>query len=172
MFSVANICDTIARYYPVKMQPNDFDGAEAILYGLDVLQESYAGGSGSPIAAILQEILRSAISQYAGQLRMPAGFEQILATPQQSGRPAYTFENIMDACSRGDYFQQQWCVLEKYDVNLAQMWSQIGPRYGFMKPRGGLPDGEFRKQQTPSTSNEGEVRGPNYLMNIRNLLNE
>lgn len=158
MFTVANLCDLIARYYSVNSSPTVKNASEALIFGLDVLQESYAHGSGFPIAGVLREILRLAPATYSNKIALPQPYEYQLSQPRK-----FSYEEIMDACTRATYFQPLWGVREKFEPGLGQDWLRQSARFGMRRPEAG--DRSLRVVV-------GEPdRGANYLMQIKNLLN-
>lgn len=161
MFSVACLCDAVAKIFPARppnARPADKDGSEAIIFGLEVLQESYANGSGFPIAGTLRELLRLAPSSYTTKITFPQGWDNIISAPRK-----ITYEEIMDACTRATYFQPLWGVREKFESGLGQNWLVESARFGMRKLEAG--DRSLRVVV-------GEPdRGANYLMQIKNLLN-
>lgn len=169
MFVVANLCDLIARYYPTKSSASDKDGSEALIFGLDVLQESFASGSGFPVAGVLRELLRRAPASYSTPIKMPPSHSNLLPQPTKTQRQAnatsstYTYEEFMDACTRATYFQPLWGVREKFEEGLAGKWVELAGSYGFRIGQSG--DRALRVVV-------GEPdRSANYLMQIKNLLN-
>ncbi len=165
-FVVANLCDLVARYWPsVKTPTADKDGVAALIFGLDVLGESWAGGAGPPVAGVLRELLRRAPASYTTPINMPIEYETQSLRDKDSGRALRcTFEEFMDACTYPIYFQPPWGVREKFDENLARSWVEDGPKYGFNRPAGGITRSLHVVQ---SVADERAT----YSMEIKNLLN-
>lgn len=158
MFTVANLCDLIARYYSPNSSPSVKNASEALIFGLDVLQESYANGSGCPIAGVLRELLRLAPATYPTKIALPQPDEYQISQPRK-----FSYEEIMDACTRATYFQPLWGVREKFEAELCQDWLRESARFGMRRPEAG--DRCLRVVV-------GEPdRGASYLMQIKNLLN-
>lgn len=162
LFSVACLCDAVARFFPARpssARPTDKDGSEAIIFGLEVLQESYANGFGFPIAGTLRDLLRLAPASYTTKITFPPGWDQLIFAPRK-----INYEEIMDACTRATYFQPIWGVREKCEAGLGQDWLRESGGWGMRKPEAG--DRSLRV-----VAGEPD-RGANYLMQIKNLLND
>lgn len=169
MFVVANLCDLVARYYPTKSSVSNKDGSEALILGLDILQESFASGTGFPVAGVLRELLRRAPDSYSTPIKMPPSHSHLLPPPTKTQRQAnatnstYTYEEFMDACTRATYFQPLWGVREKFEDGLAGKWVEAAGSFGFRIGQSG---------DRPLRIVVGEPdRSANYLMQIKNLLN-
>jgi hypothetical protein len=159
MYVILNICHLIARFFPAK-PTNDSDikdGSEAVTIGLEILQESNVG---FPAAGALQELLRR--SAAACSLRLPQSLNH-LPTPQRNSRPAHSYDDFIDVCTRPSYHQPLWGVREKFDSKFAEDWYSQSQEFGFRLPH--------PVQQSSREQQSEPDRGVQYLMQIRNLLN-
>ncbi|KAL5348286.1 hypothetical protein ACLOAV_006768 [Pseudogymnoascus australis] len=160
MFVVLNICHLIARFFPAKPtnDPSIKDGSEAVTIGVEVLHESNVG---FPAAGALQELLRR--SAAACSLKLPPGLNDLL-TPQGNVRPAHSYNDFIDVCTRPSYHQPLWGVRRKFNSNFAEDWYNQSPEFGFRLPQQG--------QQSLRELQSQPDRSIQYLMQIRNLLNK
>ena len=131
MFAISGICGFIARFFPTKSTKDSAikDGPEAIALGLEILQESNIG---FPVAGAIQELLRR--EAVGCSVKLPPGPP---LAPPRSPRPTYSYNDLMDACTRPSYRQPLWSVREKFDKELAEDWYREGPEYGFKRPESG-----------------------------------
>ena len=148
----------VARYYPSRNCATDKAGSEALLLGLDVLQESHANRAGFPVAGVLRELLRQAPFSYSAPLTMPKGADYPIAHNN------YTYEEFMDACTRAVYFQPTRGVRERFEQEMTRRWLEESPKFGLRRPVAG--DRALRVPQSESD------RVGNYPMEIKNLLND
>lgn len=155
MFVVLNICHLIARFFPAK-PPNDSDikdGSEAVIIGLEALQESNIG---FPAAGALQELLRR--SAAACSLRLPQSLDYLAAA-----RPTYSYHDFIDVCTRPSCHQPLWAVREKIDSKFTEDWYIQSQELGHRLPH--------HAQQTPRELQGEPDRGVQHLMQIWKLLN-
>jgi len=158
MFSVLQICDVIARFFPAKIDAQTKDAVEAIQLGLEVLKESRYG---YPIAGPLQELLKRSAVEYS--VRLPANLDDIMAPPTQHSLLTYGLDDFIEACTRPSYRQPVSEIWAKYEPAFTAAWVSDGPALGFVEPE----PGRRRLRSVRSA----EERGATWLMQITNLLN-
>jgi len=154
MFSVLQLTDIIARFFPGGIEVGSKDGPEAIQLALAQSRVAF------PLAGPLQEMLRRTTVAYG--IRLPKSVMDLMVDPSQPNK-SYRMDELVDACTRPSYIQPIAEIQAKYNPSIGVDWLAAGPEFGFVEPL----SGSKRLRVVPSA----EERGAQSLMQIRNLLN-
>jgi len=156
MFEIIQLCDTIFRYFPIKVDTTAMDGRDAVMFGMEALSDSRAG---FPISGPLQAMLRRSALKTVG--RHLGRLDDVL--PVQSGLE-YSMDDFIDTYTRPTYQQPVADIRHKYEVAFIENWKSQAPALSY-RPSGA----EVRWHRFARSEEE---RGAQYLMQIRNLLND
>lgn len=155
MFNMLHLCDSVARFFPTKVDGFGADGAEAINLGLTILKQCRQG---CPIAGTFQELLCRTSNEVG--IELPNDLAEVMPSGLKT---RYSTDDILDACTRFNYTIPADLIQRRFTPDFSREWTIEGPRYGFA-----LPD----ERTTSRVNRSDEERGAQNLMHIRNLLND
>jgi hypothetical protein len=99
MFAAFHLCDTIAQFFPRKIDAITNAGPQAVHFGIEVLTQSYRG---VPVAGTFQELLsRTAVD---GSISLPSDLNDHPMS-HHPPKPIYRTDAIIDACTWRSYLQ-------------------------------------------------------------------
>ncbi|KAH8804914.1 hypothetical protein F5884DRAFT_678291 [Xylogone sp. PMI_703] len=152
MFSILHLCDTIARYFPNRVDGTSRDGTEVIMCGIEALTQSKIGFT---VAGPLQEMLGRTAVECA--IPLPRRLDELM--PSRLMGQAYGLDDMLDACCRPTYIQPSVKIINRFHSQFSTNWASEADSYGF----------------TVFTAEGSNIRrsglGAQRLLNIRNLLN-
>ncbi|RFU26362.1 hypothetical protein B7463_g9968, partial [Scytalidium lignicola] len=155
MFSILHLCDSIARFFPNRVDGTSRDGTEVIMSGIDALTQSRVG---FPVAGPLQEMLGKTAVECS--IPLPRSLDELMSYRHPT-RQEYGLDDMLDACCRPTYVQPTIRIISRFNIQFSADWVSRASSYGF----------PVFNPDAMSFQNSEKEEGTQRLLLIRNLLN-